>query len=55
MTLGGWITFLASFLFFLGLFVWCVWKVFATRNVRDDDLHGAFDIYEIERDSKRRR
>ncbi len=52
MTVGGWITFLISVCGFLAFFAWCVYKVATAKKPKDDDLHGAFDIYEIENDIK---
>ncbi len=55
MTLGGWITFLTSVLGFLSFFSWCLYKVATSSKVEDEEISGAFDIYEIENDKKTRK
>lgn len=53
MTLGGWITFLASVCGFFAFFAWCLYKV-ATAG-KQGGAGNAFDIYEIEGGAKQRR
>lgn len=48
MTLGGWITFLVSTISVASLFVWCMYKVLTAKPQQNDDISGAFDIYEKE-------
>ncbi|MBP3358193.1 MAG: hypothetical protein J6K91_04705 [Opitutales bacterium] len=48
MTLGGWITFLLSTISVTTLFSWCLYKVMTAKPQKDDDISGAFDIFEKE-------
>ena len=51
MTLGGWITFLASMISFSALFAWCVYKVITAEKNPDDKMMG-FPEINSEMDSK---
>lgn len=48
MTLGGWITFLLSSISVTSLFIWCLYKVLTAKPQQDENISGAFDIFEKE-------
>ena len=48
MTVGGWITFIASMAGFSGLFIWCLYKVLTAKN--PNKIHGIENTEEMERD-----
>lgn len=47
MTVGGWIVMVLSLSVITGGFLWCLWRVFCTRQ---DNIHSPADIHPDEYD-----